>query len=246
MLPLALPTALNGLLRTLLVLLLAGAGLPGASATSAPVTASPALAHRVIDLAPLQKEGKLLIGRQLEALEDPGGMLHIAQASSPASAGKFVPVTSVHPNFSYSDSAFWLRFTIAPQAGPVALLLELAQPNLDSADLYVARADRAFEHAYLGDLRPWPEREIHHRNHVFRISLAAGAETTVYLRIASTNVLAVPMVLWSEAAFAENEEFMLLVLGLFYGLVGALALYNLILYASLRDRVYLYYVGYIS
>ena len=244
--PLACPTFLNVVSRTLLVLLLVGAGLPGASATSAPAAASSALVNQVVDLAALQKEGKLLIGRHLEALEDTGGMLDIAQASSPAYAGKFVPVTSVHPNFSYSASAFWLRLTIAPQAVPVAVLLELAQPNLDSADLYVARADQVFEHAYLGDLRPWLDREIHHRNHVFRISLAAGAETTVYLRIASTNVLAVPMVLWNETAFAENEEFMLLVLGLFYGLVGALALYNLILYASLRDRVYLYYVGYIT
>ena len=246
MLPLALPTTLNGLFRTILVLLLAGLDLSGASATSTPVAASPALANRVVDVASLQKDGRLVIGRHLDAMEDPGGMLDIAQASSPAYAGKFVPVTSVHPNFSYSDSAFWLRFTIAPQAGPVALLLELAQPNLDSADLYVARADRVFEHAYLGDLRPWPERSIHHRNHVFRISLAGGAETTVYLRIASTNVLAVPMTIWSGTAFAENEESMLLVLGLFYGLVGALALYNLILFASLRDRVYLYYVGYIT
>ncbi len=241
-----LPPFLTGLLRTLLVLVCLGVMLPCAGANPVPAVASPVLNQRVVDLVPLQKEGRLVIGRHLDVLEDPGGMLGIAEVSSPARAAAFKPVTSAHPNFSYSDSAFWLRLTIAPQTGPVAVLLELAQPNLDSADLYVARSARVFEHAYLGDLLPWPERQIRHRNQVFRLALNPGGETTVYLRIASTNVLAVPMTIWSEAAFAEHEESMLLLLGLFYGLVGALALYNLILYASLRDRVYLYYVGYIT
>lgn len=59
-------------------------------------------------------------------------------------------------------------------------------------------------------------------------------------------MLTVPLLLWRETPFAANERISQLLLGLFYGLVAALFLYNFFVYLSLRDPVYLAYVAYIA
>ncbi len=94
-----------------------------------------------------------------------------------------------------------------------------------------------------GDDRPWAEREVANRNPVLRLTAPEG-EHHVYLRVSSQSVLTLPIYLWQPQAFQDYDHDVQLVLGGFYGLILALVLYNLMLYVSLRDRVYLYYVLY--
>lgn len=51
-----------------------------------------------------------------------------------------------------------------------------------------------------------------------------------------------PLKLYSDVAFAEHTRNTSLFYGLYFGVVLVMALYNLFLYLSLRDRAYIYYV----
>lgn len=192
--------------------------------------------------------GSLMMGRFVELLEDPGGQLTLEDVTSSRHAGRFVPSGAEQVNLGYSRSAWWLRFCLRGGAGtPPELLMELRFPSVDSIAVYspIRSKDGTLSYSvkHGGDLRPWAEREVRHRSHVFRLA-TPEKEEMLYVRVASESVLTLPLYLWQPAAFAENDHDTQLLLGAFYGLVLALVIYNLMLYFSVRDRVYLYYVLY--
>lgn len=94
-----------------------------------------------------------------------------------------------------------------------------------------------------GDLLPFRVRDVHTRTIVFRINLAAGETADLYVRVETEGATAVPLRLVHPAAFAEREQTVYLILGMYYGMLAVLTLYNTVLAISLRSRAYFYYVG---
>ncbi|MBI3372489.1 MAG: GGDEF domain-containing protein [Betaproteobacteria bacterium] len=207
--------------------------------------ALPGWAAPAVKLAELI-EGRPL-GRSIDVLEDASGTLGIEDLRKTPDE-LFARGAADALNFGYSNSIWWLRFKLAGDAEPREPLLEIRFPSLDHVDVYAlprdARGSDAVTLKRGGDSLVWAARDVRHRNHVFRLSVPANAERTFYVRVASESVVTVPAWLWQPDAFAVNERDAMIVLGLFYGLVIALFLYNLMLFLALRDRVYLWYVLY--
>ena len=63
-----------------------------------------------------------------------------------------------------------------------------------------------------------------------------------YLRVTSARPLRLPISLWSEKAFLEQSVSSDSGLGLQYGILLAMILYNLFLYFTIRESSYLFYV----
>ena len=208
-----------------------------------------ALAHADAPAAQLAPaSGSLPMGRFVEVLEDPSGRLALNDVRSPQHAARFMPSGAEQLNFGYTRSVWWLRFSLRGDARtPRELLLEIRFPSVDSIDVYSPQRNAAGALDYTvkrgGDLLPWAAREIKHRSYVFRLAVPA-AEEEFFVRVASDSVLTLPLYLWQAAAFADNDRDVQMILGGFYGLILALVIYNLMLFFSLRDRVYLYYVLY--
>ncbi|MGJ8694570.1 MAG: EAL domain-containing protein [Thalassotalea sp.] len=55
----------------------------------------------------------------------------------------------------------------------------------------------------------------------------------------------VPIEFYTEEAFAERVELSQLVYGCFIGIILLMAIYNLIFYFAVKNKIYLYYVGYL-
>jgi diguanylate cyclase (GGDEF)-like protein len=66
------------------------------------------------------------------------------------------------------------------------------------------------------------------------------------LRIESEGTVTVPLHLWQAAAFWRESQTTYAVLSIYFGMLLALALYNLLLWISLRDRNYLTYVLFVA
>ncbi len=191
------------------------------------------------------------IGIYADALEDPGGSLEFADVAGPAYAGRYERIGKETPNFGYTYSAFWLRFDLPREPGDLLaplLSLEIRFPSIDSIELHVpyrGAAGLEYRVKRAGDLQPWDAREVKHRNHVFRIPMTGLADAPTYLRVRSESALTVPAYLWRPEALIAADRKSQLLYGLFYGLVIALFLYNLMLYLALRDRNYQWYVLYV-
>ena len=193
----------------------------------------------------------LPLGRSLQVFEDPSGQASIADVRAQAAAGNFKPHDKATLNAGYSRSAFWLKIDLhyrpSNPAAQRTWLLELAYPPLDHLDLYTADANGDYRLVrQTGDALPFASREIRQNNYLFDLAFAPGQQQTVYLRLASEGSIQAPVTLWSSTAYLEDQPVRLYVLGIIYGVLLGMLVYNLFIYLSVRDTSYLYYIFYIA
>jgi diguanylate cyclase (GGDEF)-like protein len=181
----------------------------------------------------------------LMMMEDDTARLGIADVISPMTAMAFAPAReSGDLNLGYSHSAWWFRVVLEAEAAAV-WYLEIGYPALDTVELFIADGDAGFRRWSSGDHVPFNERPFADRNLVFPLSLPAGT-TTAYLRICSEGTLTVPVLLWPQETFHRHSKASYAGLALYYGILLALGAYNLLLYFSLREKVYLDYILFLS
>ncbi|MDZ3824963.1 7TM diverse intracellular signaling domain-containing protein [Pseudomonas monsensis] len=193
----------------------------------------------------------LPLGRSLQVFEDPSGQASIADVRAQAAAGNFKLHDKATLNAGYSRSAFWLKIDLhyrpANPAAQRTWLLELAYPPLDHLDLYMADANGDYRLIrQTGDALPFDSREIRQNNYLFDLEFKPDQQRSVYLRLASEGSIQAPVTLWSSTAYLEDQPVRLYVLGIIYGVLLGMLVYNLFIYLSVRDTSYLYYIFYIA
>lgn len=169
-----------------------------------------------------------------EFLEDAQGTLSLADVEGPA-ASRFAPL--VDGNLGYSRSTFWFRIPLAKEHGDVAnRLLEIVFFNLNHVVFYApGQPPVVTGQDYPVNPGMWP-----HRFYVFPLTLT-GESRYYYLQVRSDNTVTVPLILWEPAAFAGETQKIYLAQALYYGELLGLLGYNLLIFLSLRERVFLLY-----
>jgi signal transduction histidine kinase/CheY-like chemotaxis protein len=193
----------------------------------------------------------LPLGQEMAVFEDVRGAVSIADASSAALAEGFHQHSKPVLNAGYSRSAFWLRLDLnyRPQArsGQQPWLLEIAYPPLDQIELYLADGQGGFQLAQrTGDSLPFASRQMAQNNYVFKLNLQPNELQRLYLRVQSQGAVIVPLTLWSPTAYLEELPGRIYVLGIIYGVLLVMLLYNLFIFISVRDSSYFYYIVYIA
>ncbi len=201
------------------------------------------LSLAAVELGPQQTSQN--VGDSLQFLRDDAGTLNLAQVQAlPASRWQ----TAESQTFSqgYSQASWWLRFTVRNQdARSPQQLLEIAYPVLDDAEVWLLQGRHTQAHHRLGDKHVFQDRPLKHRFFLIPLELAPGQEYTVLMRVRSTSSLQVPLTLWDEQAYFEQDQLYLLGHGIFFGGMGLVVLYSFFIFIALRDRTYLYYMFYV-
>lgn len=148
-------------------------------------------------------------------------------------------------NFGLSKKAYWIKIQVQTDRIDEDWLLEISHPVLDHADLFIPGENEDYSAVYSGDSLPFNNRAIKNRNFVFNLSLKDKEIHTYYLRVSSESTISVPMKIWKRNVLNENISNEQIVLGVYYGLILAMALYNLFLFIYILDLSYLFYVVYI-
>jgi len=149
-------------------------------------------------------------------------------------------------NFGLTGSAIWLRLTVHNSSeNDIERLLEIPFPHLHHVDWYAPGED-GYDEIQTGGAHRFGERPVSHRHFVFPLELKAGGTATYYLRVASGTGLDIPAKLWERKTFNERSMQEYMGQALYFGMLFALGIYNFLLFASLRDRVYLYYVMFLA
>jgi len=192
-------------------------------------------------LAP--EQGSYSLARHLELFEDPSRNLTIADIVSGQAESRFTPSTSYTPSFGFTTSAVWARFTVKNSLpNSVEYFLEIKYPLLDHLDLYTPTDTGTFTVLKAGDSLPFAQRTIQHKNNIFPVRLAPGEQKTLYLRCETTSSLNLPLTLHSPACLAGEISLEQTLLGIYYGILLVMMLYNFFIYLGLKDITYLYYV----
>ncbi|QSP94426.1 diguanylate cyclase [Marinobacter salinisoli] len=147
------------------------------------------------------------------------------------------------PNLGFSEAPFWFAFSVR-NASDVhkSELLEIAYPILDYVDVHLINGSGEVRSVYTGDLRPVSSRPIEHRNFLFPIEVAAKDSVTVLIRVQTEGAVQLPVTLWQEAAFFENDQKFQALQFIFAGIMLAIALYNLLIWLFVRISSYLWYI----
>ncbi|MFH7044908.1 diguanylate cyclase [Paucibacter sp. JuS9] len=189
----------------------------------------------------------LSLTSHFEVLEDSSGALKLAEVLSPRQAGLFKPSTGNGQalGFSYTKSAVWLRLQLAnPGDQALERRIEISYPLLAEVDVYLPDPAGLYRVTETGFARPFAARPHPSRFYVIPLALPAKSEQTVYLRLKTPNSLNVPARLWSPEAHARHERAGYVTQGIYFGLVLAITLYNLMLFLALRDLSFLLYVAF--
>jgi len=188
-----------------------------------------------------------LLGKHLDFIEDKEKTLTINDIISDKISRQWSASTMETPNFGFTHSAFWVRFTVINPAGHDSpFFLEIAYPYLDHIEVYVPNADNYLVKAS-GDHFPYDSREISHPHFVFPLQVPSG-QTTYYLRVDSIigDTVVLPITLWTPKGFTEKVNIEQTVPGIYYGSMLVMLIYYLFLFFSLRERVYIYIVWFIA
>jgi len=186
------------------------------------------------------------LGSHLEFLEDRDGHLTIDAVSQPALADRFLPSQEENPNWGFSRSVFWARFSADGGFDPdQQWLLELDYSLLDHADIYLPQADGSFLLKRSGDMLPFQEREFQNRNLLVSLPQAALGGSPIYVRVASESTISLPMTILSARAFIRTDHNQQFLLGIYYGIILLVIIYSLLLLITLRESSYFYHLLFI-
>ena len=183
-------------------------------------------------------------------LEDPTGRLSLAEVQSPAWSGRFQRLMgSGHPpNIQRPHSTYWLRLTVRhPAVASDTWYLELYDSHIGSAVFFRPRpgSTGTYDSVATGANKTFGTRPHPYKNFLFDLPPRPGQPLTYYLRLRSDSRTSFRAMLHSGAGLIPELSLQYWLLGVFYGILLIMVLYNLILYFFLQERTYLYYVLYV-
>jgi len=150
-------------------------------------------------------------------------------------------------NFGFSTQGYWLKIEINNRYAIVSeWVLEISYPPLDHVDAYLYDSeDKLSAIYYAGDQIKVKNKIVNHPHIILPVSLPAGEDYTLYMRVQTQGAVQVPLTLWQWEEFNFHTLVHFLMQGIFYGMVLLMALYNFVVWLAEKKPIYLYYVSYI-
>jgi len=145
----------------------------------------------------------------------------------------------------FGDQVYWLRLRLSNRLDTSrALFLLMDNPMMNRLEVFRPDQTGAMERLMLGgdhtSGRPF-ELALPHLG----FELGPMASQTLFVRAQTDGAPILPLSIMEAEGFAHYQRSLHLVWGAFIGTVLLMAIYNLLLYQGLKDRTYLYYVGYV-
>jgi len=190
--------------------------------------------------------GRLDISRHLTYYEDVSSSLNISDVIQrwPEIGSGQLPDEAY--NFGFTDSAYWFHARVENRSSPNSRwVLEGLYPIIDEMELFVVTEQGRFTRQISGDSVPFTMRPRDHHNINFELMLPPGESADLYFRVKTSGAVQMRMLLWHSDVFAQTDHQERFLLGLYYGLLVSMVIFNLLIFISFRDTNYLWYVSYI-
>ena len=182
------------------------------------------------------------LARHLDVLVDPTSSLTLEDVTAPEATSQWRVNRDEPPSYGVTNHAYWFRFTLKrPGESSSAFLVEVPYPGIDRVELFSGAGRQV-----AGDAVPYDQWPRRYRFPLFPVDAPAGGSRTFYMRVRTTGGTQVDPHLWRAQAFDAHGRAREIGLGIFYGTLAIMLLYNLFLYYLVRDRRYSSYVGYLA
>ena len=199
---------------------------------------------KILDVSKVN-ESPIFLTDYFSVLEDSSTKLTIDEVLKPELANAFMPTSpSTDPNglnYGFTNSAYWLRISLYNTSEKLSeRLFEISYPRLANIEFYEFEKGVRINSITTGIKTPFATRPYRNRNFVFPIIISPNTEKVILIRVQS-RLLQVPAKLWTPDSFHEHELKDYISQAGYFGIMAAMIVYNLFLFLSLRDLLYLQY-----
>ncbi|HNW28331.1 MAG TPA: 7TM diverse intracellular signaling domain-containing protein [Spirochaetota bacterium] len=188
------------------------------------------------------------LGPHIEYLRDPACILNIddirggSQLDRSGQPLRWLKSRKDSLGFGFSTAAYWVRFRVRNNSnGAIECYLNQNYALISHIDCYVDDGI-ALTHMMTGHSYRFAQRPMNYRTFVFPITVKPRGDVTCYLRFRTDSALIVDLDLYSPGVFNFMHDQESAFLWMFYGILLVMLLYHLILFFSMRDIGYLYYM----
>jgi signal transduction histidine kinase/DNA-binding response OmpR family regulator len=211
-----------------------------AHAAAPPSAAGPVVLSDTAVAYSLGRSWSILTDRRPEADRQP---LTLAQVQAAPYAGQFVPSTEAVPNRDNDPADYWLRCQVRSDAHRNTVwLFDDNIPNEQPCEVLLVEAGRLVFHQLIDENQHWqsshavPSRALN-----IHLPLVPGHTYTLYVHGRSE-------LFWyslvERTHYLQRNRLNDVEAAAYFGLLLGLVVYNLLLFFSVRDRSYLYYVAF--
>lgn len=145
--------------------------------------------------------------------------------------------------FPYSYSSIWTKLSIKNISDKtIGFYLVNDFPALDEIDIFLIKNKKIYKTIYLGDMRKVPSHEIFKRFANLSINLEKEEKIDVLIRYSSSTPINTKLKIFSDDFYSTFVLQDFTILGFFLGITLALVIYNLMIYFSLKQKAFLFYV----
>ncbi len=188
------------------------------------------------------------LGTHIEYLPDPACILTIedirgiAQMHRDGRPLRWLRSDKDSLGFGFTATAYWVRFRVVNNTnGVVECYLNQNYPLISHIDCHIDDGP-ILTSIRTGHSYSFTQRPMNYRTFVFPITIKPHGATTCYLRYRSDSALIIDLDLYSPEIFKLRNDNESAFLWMFYGILLVMLLYHFILFFSMKDIGYLYYI----
>lgn len=174
---------------------------------------------------------------------DPSNTISIKQA---ALSNDFKLSNKAVPNFGTTNASVWLKMTILNKTDVENLILQVNQPIIDQIDFYTLNPQTMqFDSCNYGEYKPFAERTYQLPEYLYDIKIHHDSARTVFIKVRCKENMQLPIQIGTRISVLNKSVKGNIASGIYIGIMICMILYNLFIYATLRDKSYILYSLYI-
>ena len=180
----------------------------------------------------------------LEIVEDVNGQWTIDTIVQ-SNFNKFLLNTEEYRYVENHSSTYWIHIKVNNRSSvSTKWIFEVLSLHTHDLQLFYKVKDH-YEMKQTGEAKPFSQREYKVKNFTFDLPFEANKEYDVYVRVKSQNDAGFEYKIRSQHYFTWYTTHEYLYLGIYYGLLVFLIIYNLFLFISSLDKIYIFYALYL-
>jgi hypothetical protein len=198
----------------------------------------------VLVLSNERAKGISLSNTYLCVFEDSTASLPIDAIMHVDSANLFKPVLQ---NFNINAaSAYWIKFKVRNEGDPFTqYVIENYYSHTKEFTIFYVDNGKLY-HQTTGEYVTYPQRNFRHKNLILDLPVPEiGKERTYYIKVVSALYVNFNFVINSQHSFTNYSTSEYYLLGIYYGIIFLLILYNIILFFTIRAKLYILYIFYL-
>jgi signal transduction histidine kinase len=185
----------------------------------------------------------LAIGNSIEYFIDSSGRTTIDEFVN--NSPRLTKFNKDVPNLGLVAYPVWLKIGITNKTDVSNLTLEIAQAQLDEIEFYYPHGPTQYRVNKAGENYMFNSRPVKNHNFVYELDIEPGTTKYFFARIKTSEKLEIPVFLGTKGQIISSDLSKNILFGIFFGIIIVMFFYNLFIYFTVRDPIYLYYVVYI-